>query len=245
MTQHFLNQDGRRDRALGSSGSYGTHRTAWPGSSFLQRTPVRCAAIVLLLALLFGPFSIPLRVLVLAGAALTWTFVEAGNLQPLGMGRHRLRAILLWGVGGAIGIIGLGQVILPFLMKLLQVQIDLSDYGALAGNSAVAVKLLSYALTSAAFGEEVLFRGFLIYQLTAIMGLSKQARWAAITLGGFVFGLAHYPQGIAGIITTGLVGVALGWLWFRSNRNLWALILTHAIVDSFGIALLYLGWSAI
>lgn len=158
MTQRFPDYASTHARLATTIDGGNAHLGAWPVSSFLKRTPVRCASIVLLLALLFGPVSIPLRVLVLACGALAWTFFESRSLQPIGMGRHRPRATLLWGVGGAIGIIGLGQVVLPFLMKLAKVEIDLSGYGALAGNSAVALKLLSYALTSAAIGEEILFR---------------------------------------------------------------------------------------
>lgn len=210
----------------------------------MNRMPVRLFAIALMFGLLFAPITIPYRVLLLACAALFWTFLEARSLAPLGLGRHGLTETLIWGVLLAIGVTALGQITEPVLNWLFGIKSDLSGYGALKGNAELALKLLAFALTSAAFGEEVLFRGFLMHQLTAILGTSDRVRWGIVGASGTLFGLAHSIQGPAGIISTGLVGIILSWAWFRSGLNLWALILAHALIDSFGIALLYLGWTA-
>jgi uncharacterized protein len=53
--------------------------------------------------------------------------------------------------------------------------------------------------------------------------------------------LAHIIQGPVGVISTGVVGMIFGWGWFRSGRNLWALILGHALVDTYGIAMMFFG----
>ncbi|MGF7146425.1 hypothetical protein FHS96_000034 [Sphingomonas zeicaulis] len=209
----------------------------------LKSTPARCLAVALLIALLFGPLNIPYRVLVLAFAALIWVLLEARELRPIGLGRQRLVPTLMWGGGVAIGVVAAGLVYDILIEKLMGVHSDLSGYGALAGNAEAALKLLGLALTSAAFGEEILFRGFLLYQLSELLGTSARSRWIAILLGGALFGLGHFIQGANGIITTGLVGVVFGWAWFRSGRNLWAMILAHALIDSFGIGMLYLGWA--
>jgi uncharacterized protein len=209
----------------------------------LKKPPARCLAVALLILLLFGSFAIPYRVLVLAFAALIWVLLEAANLQPIGLGRQRLAPTLIWGIGVAVGVIALGQVSDLLIDKVLGVHSDLSGYGALAGNAEAALKLLAVALTSAAFGEEVLFRGFLSYQLVELLGSGARSRWITILLSGGLFGVAHHIQGPIGIITTGVVGVVFSWAWFRSGRNLWAMILAHALVDSFGIGMLYLGWS--
>lgn len=42
-----------------------------------------------------------------------------------------------------------------------------------------------------------------------------------------------------GIVSPGLVGTAFAWAWFRTQRNLWARMLGHALVDTAGIAMLY------
>lgn len=208
---------------------------------FLDRTSVRITVILILFGLLVLPVTIPLRVLVLACAALVWTHFEAGNLRPLGLARHSLRSTLIWGVGISVAAIAIGAVVQPQIEKLMGIRSDLSAYGALAGNAGVALRLLGVALTSAAFGEEILFRGFLLHQLTAIFGTGRSARLAAIVASGLTFGMAHLVQGPVGVVTTALVGLLFAWAWFRSGRNLWALILAHALIDTYGIALLYLG----
>ncbi|WP_164913502.1 type II CAAX endopeptidase family protein [Sphingomonas sp. UV9] len=212
----------------------------------LNRKPIRGLVIAVLLIILFQPVvAIPFRVVLLACAALVWTFLEARSLNPIGLSRHGLTKTLAWAVGIAVGVTALGYILEPVINKLLGIQTDLSGYGALKGNAQAALKLLMLALTSAAFGEEILFRGFLQHQVSAILGSGDRSRWTAILASGALFGLAHSIQGPAGVISTGLAGLVFGWAWFRSGRNLWALILAHGMIDSYGIAMLYLGRSAI
>lgn len=208
---------------------------------FLDRTPVRCLAIAVIFGLLVMPVPIPHRVIVLACAAVIWTWMEAGDLKPIGFSRHHLLSTLAWSVGIAVVLIAFGAIFIPVMQRLLEMRSDLSAYGALAGNATAARKLLGMALTSAAFGEEILFRGFLLHQLTAVLGSGSTARRSAIALSGLSFGLAHFIQGWFGIATTGIVGAIFAWAWYRTGRNLWALILAHALVDSYGIAMLYFG----
>jgi membrane protease YdiL (CAAX protease family) len=209
--------------------------------SFLHRKSIRCLALALFLGLLVLPVAIPLRVVVLACAAMIWTLLEARSLKPIGLGRHRLAWTLIWGVGIAVGVTAFGEVLQPLIEHLLGMRSDYSGYGALAGNATAALQLLGFALVSAAIGEEILFRGFLLHQMTAILGSKKAAQWSAIVVGGIIFGVAHLIQGPLGMLNTGIVGLIFGWAWFRSGRNLWALILAHALIDSYGIAMLYFG----
>lgn len=211
------------------------------GTTFLSRTPTRCLGIALLLGLLVAPVVIPLRVVTLACAALVWTFIEAGNLRPLGIGRRPLKLTVIWGFSLAVAVIVFGWVVQPAIEHALDMRPDYSAYRALMGNVPAVLKLLGFALLSAAFAEEVLFRGFLLHQLTAIFGSGTRTRWVSIFAGGTVFGLAHYVQGPLGMLTTGIVGMVFGWAWFRTQRNLWALMLAHALIDIHGIGMLYYG----
>lgn len=209
--------------------------------TILHQKPIRFLAIVFFLGLLFLPVTIPLRVLVLAGAALIWTLLESGNLKPVGLGRHRLSSTLIWGVGLAVAVTVLDEVVRPPIEQLLDMKPDYSAYGPLAGNVKAALHMLGFALTSAAIGEEVLFRGFLLHQLTAILGSGRGRQWIAIVAGGVIFGLGHLVQGPLGVFTSGIIGIIFGWAWFRTGRNLWAIILAHALIDVSGIGMLYFG----
>lgn len=211
------------------------------GIAFLSRMPARCLGIALLLGLLVAPVPIPLRVVILACAALVWTFIEATNLRPIGIGRRRLKSTLIWGFGLAAAVILFGMIVQPAIEHAVGMRPDYTVYRALVGNAPAVLKLLGFALLSAAFAEEVVFRGFLLHQLTAILGSGTQARWASIVAAGTVFGLAHYVQGPLGMFNTGIVGMVFGWAWFRTQRNLWALMLAHALIDTYSIGMLYFG----
>lgn len=79
--------------------------------------------------------------------------------------------------------------------------------------------------------EEVVYRGFLMWYLAHWMPV-----WAAALLGGAAFGLAHYYQGGAGVVKTGVVGVMAGLLFALTGSLLWPVLL-HAAIDLQGGAI--------
>ncbi|MCC2976660.1 CPBP family intramembrane metalloprotease [Sphingomonas sp. PL-96] len=207
----------------------------------LASRPVRILTVVVLLFALFAPVSIPYRILLLAAAAAVLIHAETGGLAALGMGHHRWRDTARWAVLLAITSILIGEFVQPAVAQLLGTPVDYGAYGALVGNADAAMRLLIFALTSAAIGEEVVFRGFLIRQLTEIIGEGAWHGPLVVAIGALVFGAAHGPQGSVGIITTGIVGALYTAAYLRNGRNLWALMLAHACTDSYGIAMLYFG----
>lgn len=219
----------------------GTASSVRVASWFFTNTYVRLFALIAVLALVFIPSAIPFRIVLVAVLSCVWIFCEAGTLAPMGLGRQSLLSTFAWAVGLATTVLLLGEVMQPAIEWLLGIQTDYSGYGALAGNADAAMRLLGYALISAAIGEELLFRGFLLHQLTAVLGSGTRARWTSLAIGALIFGLAHYVQGPSGMLSTGVIGFIFGWAWFRSDRNLWAVMLAHALVDTCGIAMLYFG----
>jgi membrane protease YdiL (CAAX protease family) len=86
---------------------------------------------------------------------------------------------------------------------------------------------------SAAFGEELLARGFILDRIAKVLGASGTgATLAAVLLQAAVFGALHAPQGAGGALLTGTAGLVLGLVWLAGGRNLWAGILLHGAVDS-------------
>lgn len=89
-------------------------------------------------------------------------------------------------------------------------------------------KWFSLCTTTAAIGEEIVFRGFLFFILgQSIPGASP---YLILVIGAFIFGVAHMYQGISGIIRTGLTGALLGALYLTSGALLFSIIL-HFIID--------------
>lgn len=82
--------------------------------------------------------------------------------------------------------------------------------------------------------EEVLFRGFLLWYLTPVLGVV-----GAVVAGAVVFGLGHAYQGKAGVMKTGIVGLLAGVFATLGGTLLWPIIL-HAAIDLQGGAVGYL-----
>lgn len=86
---------------------------------------------------------------------------------------------------------------------------DTFDY--LKGNlMALALTLVVVAWGTAAFGEEIVFRGFILNRLHECLGSKKGTLLIAIIIHAVLFGLAHWPHGLRGIISTGVIALMLG-----------------------------------
>jgi membrane protease YdiL (CAAX protease family) len=97
---------------------------------------------------------------------------------------------------------------------------------------------------TAAFGEEMLWRGFLMDRLSRLAGL-RGRMLPVLLIQAFVFGLAHGYQDLGGVLITGSVGLFLGWLRLHMGGKLWACIIAHGLVDTIMLSLGYaeaLGW---
>jgi uncharacterized protein len=95
---------------------------------------------------------------------------------------------------------------------------------------------------TAAFGEEMLFRGFFLDALQRLFGASGPiGTTLAVIAQAVIFGLLHFYQGPAGASAAAVLGLAFGFIWWFSGRNLWAGIVVHGIIDSFSMTGLYLG----
>jgi uncharacterized protein len=116
-------------------------------------------------------------------------------------------------------------------------------YSALRGNLELYLfYLIPVTWGTAAFGEEMLFRGFFLDALQRLFGSSGPiGTTIAIIAQAVIFGLLHLYQGAAGASVAAALGLALGFVWWFSGRNLWAGIVVHGIIDSFSITGLYLG----
>ncbi len=116
-------------------------------------------------------------------------------------------------------------------------------WGDVAGNLPVYLTWLGIVWTSAAFGEEMFFRGFLITRFEAALQDAPLAGVLAVVLAALFFGLGHfYYQGLRGLITTAGIGVAFGTAFLLFKRNLWPLVIVHGVVDTINFSALYFGW---
>lgn len=99
---------------------------------------------------------------------------------------------------------------------------------------------LALAWTTAAFGEELLFRGFLLGRVRELLGGGPVAGGVAAVIQAIPFGLLHAYQGRTGMLVTGLVGLAFGLAYARL-RVLWPLVIAHGMLDTIGLVAIYAG----
>ncbi len=117
--------------------------------------------------------------------------------------------------------------------------IDLSAYDYLYQNPGMTVMTLIGAMFTGGFIEEVIYRGFMINRLTAAFGGGKGALYAAALLNTLPFALIHYEWGFGGMIITLVMGAIMGLMYLVTKRNLWPLIIAHALLDAILISQLY------
>jgi membrane protease YdiL (CAAX protease family) len=133
------------------------------------------------------------------------------------------------------------QVIVQNLPGLEIAPADKSSHNPIYGNLPLLILYLVAAWTTIGFGEEMLFRGFLLNSLAGFFQHAK-AKWALALIGSsLIFGLAHFSWGIAGIIETTIMGLVLGFIYLRTGHNLWVTIIAHGLMNTIGFVLVYSG----
>jgi uncharacterized protein len=160
-----------------------------------------------------------------------------GLSRPLSWVRTLLFATL-----GGIGYQALDVLLIaPVLERITGVPIDLSQFELLRGNLLLTLIALALSWTLAAFGEEMIFRGYLLHRIAdLVQHLPHRWIWALV-LSAAIFSIGHLYQGITGVVDTFLAGIFLGALYLYSGRNLWLPILTHGVINTAGFLLIYWG----
>ena len=152
------------------------------------------------------------------------------------------RTVLIALVAAAVRLM-LGAVVIDPLTALFwPAAVAPTGAEAITGNVAVALRWLLIVWTFAAFGEEISYRGYLLTRAAGVGARSRIAYWIAVLLVSVLFGIGHYYKGPAGMVDSGVAGLVLGTTYMLSGRNLWACILAHGFIDTFGVIALFFGW---
>ena len=129
----------------------------------------------------------------------------------------------------------------PLLTRLLGKPPDLSGFPAVRGNLPYALLIVVVIWVLAAFGEELVYRGYLMNRV-ADLGRGTRTAWiVSLLLISALFGFSHYGQGLTGILEEGSDGLILGLVYLLCRRNLAIPIVAHGVCDTIDIALLFLG----
>ncbi|WP_299212595.1 CPBP family intramembrane glutamic endopeptidase [uncultured Aquimarina sp.] len=165
--------------------------------------------------------------------------------SSLGFQRKRINIKNLLIIAPLLGIaifLFYGYVMMPSVTYLTRQPIDFSEFEIYKGNLPATLSLLALIWTSAAFGEEIVFRGYLMRQFTKFFGSSKISLAINILLFGFIFGWIHAYQGISGQILSGITGMLLAVIFHIRKSDLWFNIAVHGFIDTVFLVYIYYGW---
>ncbi len=167
------------------------------------------------------------------------SYRQLGLARPVGWTRTLVLAVIA-AVAANLGALALGMAIQattdwpPLDLTYIRLSIE--------GNAAAyLVWMVLVVWGSAAVGEELFARGFVMDRLTNLFGGSRIAIAAAVLAQALMFGLLHAIQGPTGVLITAFVGVILAITYYASGRNLWAPIIAHGLMDTYGLTLIFLG----
>ena len=118
---------------------------------------------------------------------------------------------------------------------------DMSRYNFLQGNLGMLIFSIIGILMVSSFGEEMIYRGFLINRISQLLPNSNKFKYLAVVLSSVIFGLVHYEWGPMGMVQTGFMGLALGICYIIFKKNLMITFLAHAYMDIILMVQMYLG----
>ena len=114
-------------------------------------------------------------------------------------------------------------------------------FAAIRGNLPLFLMTVPVVWLFAGLGEEFLFRGYLMTRLSQLFGGGRLAWGMAIASQAILFALSHWYQGPVGMVPIGVGAVVTGIATVAWGRNLWPAIIAHALIDTLGFTVLYLG----
>lgn len=135
-------------------------------------------------------------------------------------------------VGAYLVELALWQWLVPLLAEWVHPTRRPSFLTHLHGNFAALVFWMAVAWLVGGICEECLFRGFLLTRVEALLGGGRAALAIAILAQAALFGTLHLYGGTFAFMYAALFGVVHGIIYLLGGRNLWPVIVLHAVTDS-------------
>jgi len=202
------------------------------------------AAIEVAIAIYVIVMDLFIPTIVILGIIVISLLIRRENISVLGFKRER-RALRMAAMIFLLVIVWqLIQLslIMPILNHLTGVTQDLSTFEKLKGNVSLLLTLLALTWTLAAFGEEIVYRGYLQKRIGDLFGSNRTGLLLAVGISSILFGIAHTEQGFSGVIITTLDALFFSWLKHKYGNNLWASILAHGFSNTIGmVAFFFIG----
>ena len=182
---------------------------------------------------------------IVASMLMVWFILwsRGDGLSAIGLGRPASwpRTILL-ALGVMVAAVVAVQLAEQLAAPLTHGQAaDISRFDRIRGNPGVLLVSLLSVWFNSAFGEELIWRGFLLTRLEHVLGGSRGALWVGVAISSVLFGLLHVYQGLSGVVITGTIGLVFCISFVLLKRNLWVLIIAHGLILLMSFTAVYFG----
>ncbi len=170
-------------------------------------------------------------------------WLRGSNLSALGVKQpSMIRITVFLGIIAGIFLYIIQIVfVAPIVAQAFPTPPDVHIFNPIKGNIPALINILVGTWTSAAVGEEFIFRGYLLNRLTDIFGQKTWGWITALLLQALFFGLGHFYQGISGVTSTAIDGLLLGALYIAARRNLWLPVVAHGTIDTISFLFAFFG----
>jgi membrane protease YdiL (CAAX protease family) len=204
--------------------------SSWVGEDAIRSLGVVWVANILMLAMVWT--GLKLRGQSWKDLGLTFTPVSlTEGLRIFGLSL----LVFVIGVSGFL----IGSILMANITGIPE-STDFSIYDYLRDNLGMLFISLAGVYIVSSFGEEVIYRAFLINRISELANSTKYSSVIAVILSSIFFGLIHYEWGPMGMVQTGFMGLAMGICYIKFKKRLWILILAHAYMDTVLLVQMYI-----
>jgi membrane protease YdiL (CAAX protease family) len=149
---------------------------------------------------------------------------------------------LAWGLGAAVVILFLLPLVLrPIALAMSWPPQHTERLGDLRDTWRYLLFLIPIGWGTAAFGEEMLYRGFIYTRLVLLFRESRVGRMVAGVGQAALFGAVHLYLGPRGALNAFAIGLLSSAVYELSGRDLWPVIIAHGLTDTVGLTALHFG----
>jgi membrane protease YdiL (CAAX protease family) len=168
----------------------------------------------------------------------TWTHfgLSIKKLSPKSLLKGFLLSLLVF-IFAIVGFV-IGSIIMANITGIPE-SADMNNYSYLQGNIGMLILTLFGVYIVSSFGEEVIYRGFLINRISELGLNNKIGLTISVIISAIIFGFIHYEWGAMGIVQTGFMGLALGLCYIYMKKKLWIMVFAHAYMDTILMLQLY------
>ncbi len=117
---------------------------------------------------------------------------------------------------------------------------DYSFFEHIHGSELALIIWLIIVWLAAAFGEEMIFRGYLLKRFQVLFKDKKIGFACGIIFQATIFGFGHAYAGLGTAVAVGFGALVTGSYLLLTKRSIWPLIIIHGLWDSLAFILFYL-----